>query len=132
MPGLRILLADDEPHITHLVSRKLAGAGFEAVVTQDGEEALRVALEHPPDLVVTDLQMPRMSGFELAAELRRHATTAEIPVILLTARGYFLSQDELGQTNIREVLSKPFTARGLLERIIELTGAGAGEARSAA
>ncbi|MEQ8770656.1 MAG: response regulator [Phycisphaerales bacterium] len=121
MPGLTVLLVDDEPHITHIVSRKLEGAGINTIIARDGEEGLRVAIDVVPDMVVTDLQMPRMTGFELASELRQNPATADIPVILLTARGYFLSQKELEQTNIREVMSKPFTARGLLDRVIDMT-----------
>ncbi len=132
MPGQTVLLADDEPHITHIVSRKLEGAGFTTITARDGEEALRVALEVLPDIVVTDLQMPHMNGFEFATELRRNQSTTDIPVLMLTARGYFLSQEELEQTNIREVLSKPFTARGLLEKVIQLAGSAGAEARNAA
>lgn len=132
MPSWTVLLADDEPHITHVVSRKLEKAGFETIIARDGEEALRVALEVVPDVIVTDLQMPRMNGFEFAAELRENDSTAEIPIIMLTARGYFLNQEELERTNIREVLSKPFTARGLLERINVLVGSTDLEGRNAA
>ncbi len=120
MQGSKVLLVDDEPHITHVVSRKLESAGFEAVIARDGEEGLRVARDIVPDAIVTDLQMPRMNGFELAQRLKADPVTSEIPVIMLTARGYFLEQEALEQTNIREVISKPFTARGLLERVVQL------------
>lgn len=127
-----ILLADDEPHITHVVERKLRSAGFAVEVARDGEEALRLAVDLGPKLVVTDLQMPHMSGIELAEALNADDRTATIPVILLTARGYFLSQQEIERTNIRRVVGKPFTARGLLETIVELLGGAADPARSAA
>jgi len=120
-PGL-ILLADDEPHITHVMERKLRSAGFEVESAPDGEEALALAAEHRPDLIVTDLQMPYMSGIELAEALHADARTAGIPVILLTARGYFLSPDEIERTNIKRVVGKPFAAWALLETILELLG----------
>ncbi|GJM18651.1 MAG: hypothetical protein DHS20C14_08640 [Phycisphaeraceae bacterium] len=127
-----VLLVDDEPLITHVVSRKLESAGYATVIARDGEEALRVALDAPPNLVVTDLQMPRMSGIEFATRLRHDERTSEIPVILLTARGYFLNPTEIELTNIREVMSKPFTARGLLAKVTELMGDDDAQLRGAA
>ena len=120
MTGTTILLADDEAHITHVVGAKLRSGGYETVVAADGVEAFELALEHRPALVVTDLQMPRESGVDLARRLRSTPETKDIPVVLLTARGYFLSQEDTEETNIKRVLSKPFTARGLLELVNEL------------
>lgn len=127
-----ILLVDDEPHITHVMDRKLRTAGFDVRTAQDGEEAFEIATESPPRLVVTDLQMPHMSGIELAGALADDERTAGVPVILLTARGYFLSPDEIERTNIRRVVGKPFTARGLLETITEILGETGEDARRAA
>lgn len=123
MPQHTILLADDEPHITHVVSHKLRAAGLGVVVTSDGEEALEAATLSPPSLVVTDLQMPHLSGIELATRLRAQASTRDVPVILLTARGYFVEPAQMAETNIQEVMAKPFTARGLLERVLDLLNA---------
>lgn len=117
-----ILLADDEPHITHVVAHKLRGAGLNVVVASDGEDAFQQALAHAPSLIVTDLQMPHLSGIELATRLASHDATCAIPIILLTARGYFLEPGEIEKTGIREVMAKPFTARGLLQRILEILG----------
>ncbi len=119
-----ILLADDEAHITHVVGMKLRAAGYTTVVARDGEEALTLALKHRPDLVITDLQMPYMSGIELATQLRADERTAETPVLMLTARGYVLDESELRATNIRVVLSKPFSARDILRRVEEFLGRG--------
>ncbi|MBN8644834.1 MAG: response regulator [Planctomycetes bacterium] len=110
-----ILVVDDEAHITHVVALKLTNAGFRVITAGDGEEAFEVALAEKPDLVITDLQMPYMSGLELAKKLRRSAEAASTPVLMLTARGYALDQSELGQTNIRGVMSKPFSPRDVLD-----------------
>ncbi|MCA9298434.1 MAG: response regulator [Phycisphaerales bacterium] len=118
----RILLADDEPHITAVVARRLEGAGFETRVVQDGEEALRVVPEYAPDLVITDLQMPCMSGLEMATKLFEAPETSSIPVIMLTGRGYVLDEAELATTNIRELMSKPFSARRILECVEKILG----------
>jgi two-component system, OmpR family, alkaline phosphatase synthesis response regulator PhoP len=120
-----ILLVDDEPHITHVMALKLRGAGFTVVTARDGEEALELAKEHRPDLVITDLQMPYMSGLELCVRLRRTPETSETPALMLTARGYVLDPFDLQQTNIKQVLPKPFSARDILARAQEVLAAGA-------
>jgi DNA-binding response OmpR family regulator len=118
----KILVADDEAHITHVVSLKFRKAGFEVVTAQDGEEAYELAVQERPDLVITDLQMPFMSGVELSAKLRDTPATSEIPVIMLTARGLALSHDDLARTNIKSVMSKPFSPKQVLERALSLLG----------
>ncbi len=125
-----ILLADDEPHITHVVGSKLKGAGYDVAVAGDGEEALAVAQDRLPDLIVTDLQMPYMSGMEFAQALMEREDTRRIPVIMLTARGYVLDAQGASITNIRAVLSKPFSARDVLARVKSMLGSDVG--RSAA
>lgn len=120
----RILIADDEAHVTHIVGTKLRRAGFEVRIAQDGEEALREALESPPDLLITDLQMPYLSGFEVAMRLRGNERTANVPILLLTARGYVLDPAELALTNIRQVMAKPFSALSLLDAVQRTLGTG--------
>jgi len=122
MKNHTVLLADDEVHITHILERKFQKAGFSVVVAGDGEEALEIARENPPDLVITDLQMPYMSGIELATHLRELPGTADTPVIMLTARGYLVSEEQLSRTNIRQIVSKPFSAKRILDEAIALIG----------
>lgn len=112
----RILLADDEAHITHLVSRKLQALEHDVRIAGDGEEAWSIAQEWRPELLITDLQMPYLSGLELATRLRESPDFPRIPVIMLTARGYVLQADQLDKAGIRELLSKPFSVRRLVER----------------
>ena len=115
-----ILLADDEPHITHLISHKLKRAGMDILIVEDGKMALKSALEHQPDVIITDLQMPYLSGIELAQELAKDSRCSTIPIILLTARGYAV-QDQISKIpSIRKLLSKPFSAKHLLGFINEL------------
>ena len=118
----RIVVADDEHHIRAVVAAKLRGAGFEVFEARDGAEALELALEHRPDLLVTDLQMPLMSGLELCLRLKVDQRTAGVPVVMLTARGYILDQGQIDETNIRELMSKPFAAKELLRRVHEILG----------
>lgn len=112
-----ILVVDDEAHILAVVKMKLENAGFEVVTSEDGEDAFEQAKEVLPDLIITDYQMPFMSGLELCEALKAHEPTADIPVLMLTARGFSLSSDDLEKTNIIEVLSKPFSPRDILERV---------------
>ena len=117
-----ILVADDERHITHILSFKLKQVGVSVLAAEDGQEALSLARKHHPDLVITDFQMPVLDGFELCVQLRENAATAEIPVVLLTARGHKIPPRDLRRTNIQCIIAKPFSARELLSNIEELLG----------
>lgn len=121
-PPHTILIADDEHHIRLVVAQRLREAGFTVVEARDGEEALDLALSSPPDLVITDFQMPLLSGVELCMALRARKATAQIPAIMLTARGHAVKPDNLSQTNIKEVVSKPFSVRELLVRVQRVLG----------
>lgn len=112
-----VLIADDEPHIRHVVSAKLKMAGFNVLVASNGQDCLNLAREHRPDLIVTDYQMPILSGFEMSQALKQDADTASIPVILLTARGHKLSEDDLSTTTIRIVVDKPFGPTDLINQV---------------
>ncbi len=119
-----ILIVDDEVHILHVLSLKLRNAGYHVLTAEDGEEAFDAARRLKPALVITDYQMPYVNGLELCVRLRNHEPTANIPCIMLTARGYSLAQEQMEQTNIVAVISKPFSPREILARTQELIGAG--------
>ena len=119
----RILVVDDESHILHVLSLKLRNAGYEVITACDGEEGLHVASAESPDLVITDLQMPYMTGTDLCRELAERRSTCDIPVIILTARGYALSEEDLAIGNIKEVVSKPFSPRLLIQMVQSLLNA---------
>ncbi|MCC6682725.1 MAG: response regulator [Phycisphaeraceae bacterium] len=116
----RVLVVDDEAHIVHVVTLKLQNAGFEVITASDGEEGLAVATDQLPNLIVTDYQMPFVSGLEMCTRLRQQEQTSHIPVLMLTARGFSIPTQDLAQTNIRQVLSKPFSPRDILARVQEL------------
>ncbi|MCB9858099.1 MAG: response regulator [Phycisphaerales bacterium] len=122
MGTFKVLVCDDEPHIVHVVSAKLKNNGFEVVTAGDGEEAFATAKSEMPDLVITDYQMPYLSGLELCARLRNDAQTSQIPVIMLTARGFSLSDEDTKETNIRKVLPKPFSPREVLACVSQILG----------
>lgn len=114
----KVLVADDEAHILHVVSLKLRNAGFEVITAIDGEEALELCLAEEPDLLITDYQMPYLTGLELCKRLR--AEGREMPAILLTARGYDIDSEEMTDAGIAAVLAKPFSPRGVLTKVTEL------------
>jgi two-component system alkaline phosphatase synthesis response regulator PhoP len=145
MMAQRILIVDDETHILAVLSLKLRNAGYEVLTAMDGEEGLDVAMRERPDAIITDYQMPYMTGLELCKALERDGAAMEggqplaaIPVMMLTARGYALDSHDVSLRNIRAVVSKPFSPRAIVDQIRQMLGqAGqvapvAGESREAA
>jgi CheY-like chemotaxis protein len=122
MSDKKILVADDESHILNVVSLKLRNAGFTVVTARDGQEALELAQSEHPDLLITDYHMPQLSGIELCQKLKQDPATANIPAIMLTARGYHLEPGDTEQSGILRMLSKPFSPRQLLATVEEVLG----------
>lgn len=120
MSDMTILAVDDEAHILHVVSLKLTNAGFNVLTANDAEEALELAASSTIDLLITDFQMPGMSGLDLARKLHGEPGRKSLPAILLTAHGLALEQVELAHAGITVCLSKPFSPRDLLEQVHEL------------
>lgn len=116
----KILVADDEAHILHVVSMKLRNAGYEVMTAQDGEEALELCYAEQPDLIITDYQMPFMTGIEFCAEIRNSETCKNIPAVMLTARGFDLDPLEITEAGISCVVEKPFSPREMLAVVTEL------------
>jgi CheY-like chemotaxis protein len=119
-PTARILVVDDEAHIVQVVALKFRNAGLEVETAGDGDEALALLRRTPCDLVVTDLQMPTMSGIELARAMSSDPALSRIPILMLTARGHLLREGEADSANIARVVHKPFSPRGLLGDVVQL------------
>jgi Response regulators consisting of a CheY-like receiver domain and a winged-helix DNA-binding domain len=114
----RILLCDDEAHILRAAEFKFKRAGYEVVCAFDGQEGWERLLEHRPDIVVTDCQMPRLNGLQLAERIRSTPETAGLPVIMLSAKGFELSETEIREKfGINTLLAKPFSPRELFRRV---------------
>ncbi len=120
MADKTVLVVDDEIHIVHIVAIKLRNNGYEVISADNGAEALELALREKPDIVVTDYQMPVMTGLELVENLRQHDQTKDIPVIMLTARSFAIEQEQQDALQISECLSKPFSPRELLGNIEDI------------
>jgi len=115
--GERLLVVDDDPFIARLLEIELRAAGYDVRIASDGEQALTLARQECPDLVLADVMMPNMDGFELTRRLRMDPRTATVSVIMLTARG--LSADKLEGFAIGadDYIVKPFDTPELLARI---------------
>ena len=116
----RILVVDDEPDITALVAYHLAKAGYRVSTAADGHDALRSAREERPDVVVLDLMLPGMSGYEVLQELRRSEETAHVGVILLTARREEVDRVRGLRLGADDYLVKPFSPDELALRVTAL------------
>jgi PAS domain S-box-containing protein len=115
--GGHILLADDNPDMRSYVARLLQEQGYEVTAVRDGEAALAAVREHSPDLVLTDIMMPRLDGIGLLSALRENQDTSTIPVILLSARAGEEERIEGLKHRADDYLTKPFSARELLAHI---------------
>lgn len=109
----KVLLADDEIHIRRAAEFKLKRE-FDVSCAEDGQEAWEMLLKNRPDVLITDLQMPRMNGLELIEHIRANEATADLPVILLTAKGFELAREDVFNTlKVFRLVSKPFSPREL-------------------
>ncbi len=127
----RILVADDETHIVQVLSLKFRNAGFEVFEAHDGEEALELARRVRPDVVVTDYQMPFMNGGELAEALLKEPGLCEVPVMILTARGWGIDEVIASMPNVRHVQSKPFSPRAVLTMVEQMVDERSGSRKAA-
>jgi two-component system alkaline phosphatase synthesis response regulator PhoP len=120
MSGNKVLIADDEIHIIHVVAIKLRNNGYEVIAAGNGAEAYDLACSESPDIIVTDCQMPFMTGLELIEKLRANEQTKDTPVILLTARSFAISQEVQDSLKVEACLSKPFSPKELLKSIQDI------------
>jgi two-component system alkaline phosphatase synthesis response regulator PhoP/two-component system response regulator VicR len=110
----RILAVDDERHIVRLVQVNLEKAGYEVVTAFDGKEALEKVASENPDLVVLDVMMPYMDGFEVLQTLRKNPSTRDLPVIMLTAKAQDADVFRGWQSGVDCYLTKPFNPMELI------------------
>jgi DNA-binding response OmpR family regulator len=117
-----ILAADDEEDIRELVAFRLERAGYEVITAADGQEALDLALDRTPDLVILDYRMPRLTGIEVTRRLRAESKTARVPIVLLTASVQEHSVAEGFEAGADDYIKKPFSPQELTARIQAILG----------
>jgi len=116
----KILIADDRSEVVELVKVTLEGEDYEVLCASDGKEALeKIGLERP-DLVLLDVVMPKMDGFEVLSKIREDPKTKDTPVIMLTAQGQKVDQEEGRRLGASDYITKPFSLSHLLTRIEEI------------
>ena len=112
-----ILIAEDEIHILTLTKFKLRDAGYTVIQAEDGKKALELAQLHHPDLILLDVMMPFLNGYEVLELLRKDDSTKNIPVIMLTAKSFQHEIDEGLTRGAEDYIIKPFSPTDLLTRI---------------
>ena len=119
----KVLLCDDEIHILRAAEIKVSRAGYDVRIAHDGQQAWEFIQQDLPDVLVTDVQMPRCDGFELSRRIRDNPASRELPILMLTAKGFELAQQELMEKwGIVGILAKPFSPRELVRRIDQILG----------
>lgn len=120
----RVLVIDDEADVRLLYRVNLRHAGFEVLEADDGERGIAAALEHLPDVVVLDLMMPRVDGFDVLRALRTHPDALEMPVLVLTADSRSDHHRRCYELGADDVMTKPFLPDALmrgLARMLDMT-----------
>ncbi|MEW6095184.1 MAG: response regulator [bacterium] len=115
MANKKVLVIDDNRFILRVIKSKLTSGGLEVLTAIDGEEGVQKAFAEKPDLVITDIMMPKLDGFGVYHELQRNPQTQKIPVIFLTALGE--ERDELEELGPAAVIFKPFSPRQMLNTV---------------
>jgi DNA-binding response OmpR family regulator len=116
-PKRTILVADDDPQILQMVATHLAGQGYKVLQAKDGVEAVRCAQKEHPDLVVLDVMMPQMNGWEVARALRADPKSKDIGIVMLTAIGENINQLASPMYGADAVVDKPFDFAELRKKI---------------
>jgi DNA-binding response OmpR family regulator len=116
----KILVVDDEINITQILQFSIGAEGYDVITAQNGEEAIDKARREQPDLIILDIMMPRIDGYEACRILKANPLTKNIPVVLLTAKGRDIDK-RLGQeVGAIDYIVKPFSPNKLIDRIHKL------------
>lgn len=116
----RVLLAEDEPHIIESLSFLLGRAGFEISTEMNGARALDHALDNPPDVMLLDVMLPEIDGFEMLRQLRADPRTMGLPVVMLTAKGQREDRERATRLGADVFITKPFSNAEVVETVVRL------------
>ncbi|MFC7367813.1 MULTISPECIES: response regulator transcription factor [Vreelandella] len=116
----KVLVVDDEPNIVLSLEFLMEQAGFQVVTAYDGETALERISENAPDLLLLDISLPGISGFDVLEHLRSSETTARLPVIMLTAHGRDIEREKGMALGADDYITKPFSTQALIEKVKSL------------
>ena len=124
-PKKRVLLAEDHPGTIEVMQTELEVLGYEVVVAQDGQEAVEKAATESPDLIVMDIIMPKLDGFQATARIRENPRTKDIPILAATALARPGDREKCLESGCDGYIAKPFTHRQLgaaIDRLFETRG----------
>jgi len=117
MGEIKILIVDDNPDLTAVLKVRLEAFGYKVVTADNGHKCLEKVREEKPDLILLDILMPSMDGFQTLKELKEDAKTKSIPVIMLTAKDQLSDVAKANDLGARDYIVKPFDYRVMLEKI---------------
>jgi len=118
----KVLIAEDEPNIVLSLEFLLKGAGYEVAVARDGSEALKLTGTLRPDLIVLDVMLPSVNGFEVCRQVRGNRETKDTRILILTARGRESEVEKGMAAGANAYLTKPFATKELMKAVVELVG----------
>ena len=118
--SMTVLLAEDEPNIVESLSFLLERAGFEISVATDGQQALESALEQQPDVLVLDLMLPKLDGYEVLRQLRSNPKGVNLPVLMLTAKGQRIDRETALECGADLFMTKPFANAEITAAVTKL------------
>ena len=121
--GKKILIVEDEEILTGLLGKKLTNEGYEVSIAKDGEEGLKVIQEIKPDLILLDIVMPKMGGFEVMAEMAKNPELKEIPIIVISNSGQPVEIDRAQELGAKDWLVKAeFDPQEVIDKIVKQIG----------
>lgn len=119
----RVLIAEDEPHIVESLSFVLQRNGFDVVSVFDGEAAIARLRSDPPDMMILDVMLPRLNGFEVLKQVKSDPALRSIPVIILTAKGQTHDRRMAEEIGVDGFMTKPFSNREIVDEVRRLAPA---------
>lgn len=117
-----ILVVDDEPNIVLSLEFLMEQAGYSVTTAADGEQALSCVESTLPDLILLDISLPGISGFDVLEQLRAKASTHDLPIIMLTAHGREVEREKGMAMGADDYITKPFSTQALVEKVRQLLG----------
>ena len=118
----KVLVVDDEVYILHILDFILGAESYDVVTATNGEQALQKVRDEKPDLVILDIMMPKLDGYETCRMIKNDNATKHIPVILLTAKGREIDQKLGREVGANDYITKPFSPNKLIERVQAILG----------
>lgn len=112
-----IVVADDDRDICELIKMQLTRHGFQVFVADNGQSAIELVVEHKPAIALLDIMMPKLSGLEVARQIRDNPTLSTVSIMLISARSIGRIEADIDDLNINDYITKPFSPQELVQRI---------------